>query len=180
MTSTFDSFQSGGGRSGGSGSDYGDGEDDRRRLQIFVKTLGVSLVNFIEDPEWLTSDMQQSAFAAWDAGPADEVQRLLTMLETPSWTGDLADHGLLGHQLDFKLRVFERAEDLRLSAAAQVADGTAPRRAADAAGEEYLKCADIILESLSSALGGAGAALIEFKKMIEWLKGIAARFGVRF
>lgn len=182
MSSTFEREQAGGGGFG-RGSDGEDGRRDRKRLQAFVAQLEDRLSSLILDPDQLSEDLLLMALSAWNVGPQRDARLLIEALERPDWDEALIVHGLMGSQLEFKLAVVERAivlDQIVATAPARVAAGGTPERAADAAAEEYLKCADIVLESLSSALGGAGAVLIEFKKMIEWIKGVAARFGIRF
>lgn len=166
-----------GGGVGGAGGEQGGGEGDRRALQAFLQNLADDLKAMISEEDFLTSHQRGRALEAFAAGPRDEVAEMIRRLDDREVEDDLTRHGLTGVQLRFKLGVHGFARRQTLGA---IANGTISASAADVAGEEYLKCSDVILESLSGALGGAGAALIEFKKMIEWLKGFVGRFGFRF
>lgn len=186
-------FGGGGHRSGrGSGDDRGDAE----RLVTFLKTLDGDLQEMIADQEFLTDDFRALASRAYEAGATPQIAEMIGLLsdEWELYRDQLEHHGLTGVQLEFKLCVHGAARDFYLSPGPEVPDfaiGQAsvfrsrPDRPdsqawADAAAADYLKCSDIILESLSGALGGAGAAVIEIKKMIEWIKGAGWTWMRRF
>jgi hypothetical protein len=170
--------QGGGGSRRGSGQ--GGGERGRGALQAFLRDLAQDLEDMLEGADFLSPDARVLAILAYADGPRAEVSRMIESLDSPTVEGALERHGLLGVQLQFKLQVHALSRRVyRGPIVMDIAVEQDAQGAADQAAEEYLKCSDIILESLSSALGGVGAALIEFKKMIEWLKGLAARFGFR-
>lgn len=160
----------GGGGFGGLGADGGDGYgEDRRALIGFLNTLDQDLEAMLEDTRFLEETLREQARRAYDHGPKAQIAYMILLLER-GWLSllpGLAQHGLVGPQLDFKLAVHEQSRRYY----AQAEDAWAEPLAKD-----YLECSDIILESLSSALGGAGAAVVEFKKMIEWLKGAGWRW----
>lgn len=193
MSDTISGQEAGFGGSGqGGGGPEGDAGDDGLRLIAFLKTLDKDLQAMIANPGFMSEDLRALASRAYDAGGAPQVSAMIRMLER-DWDDHvdaLAHHGLTGVQLDFKLKVHGQARDLYLSPPPAGPgpfvienDGTltdvSSEEWADAAAKDYLDCSDIILESLSGALGGAGAALIEIKKMIEWLKGAGARWARR-
>lgn len=183
-------FGGGGQRSGrGAGDDRGDAE----RLVTFLKTLDGDLQEMIADPEFLTGEFRALASRAYAAGATPQIAEMIRLLsdEWDLYRDQLEHHGLTGVQLEFKLRVHGTARDFYLSPDPEVADFAIGRASvfrsrpdsqawADAAAADYLKCSDIILESLSGALGGAGAAVIEIKKMIEWIKGAGWTWMRRF
>lgn len=174
-------FELEGGSGGGShpsGSDAGGGEGDRRALQAFLSNLEFDLETMLAGPMFQSDGVQTLALSAYDAGPRGDIERMIEMLDHPECERGLAVHGLLGLQLQFKLTAYGYARERYLLAQTPISRAASNGEAySDQAAEEYLKCSDIILESLSAALGGAGGAVMEIKKMIEWLKGVAGRFG---
>ncbi|GAA0651426.1 hypothetical protein [Brevundimonas lenta] len=157
---------------GGGGLDFPLDEDEGTgsgaRLIAFLRALDEDLRAMLADDAFLEDDRRAGALAAYESGPAGEIEAMITLLES-DWdtvAPEVIRHGLTGLQADFKLGAQE--EMRRIYRQGEI-------EPAAAAAEQYLAASDIILESLSSALGGAGAALIEFKKMIEWLKGLAAK-----
>ncbi len=193
---------SSGGRGGSGqtgGASGGQGDDDAAVLIQFLEVLDADLQDMIADPEFLPEDLRALATAAYGAGGVPAVETMVRMLRD-GWDDHftaLDQHGLTGDQLKFKMRVhglakaqYEAFRGFPRPTIEVVVPGEPRQRFedqvpwADVAAKDYLDCSDIILESLSSALGGAGAALIEIKKMIEWLKGagwgwMRRFFGVR-
>lgn len=182
---------------GGQGDRGGQDGGDTGRLIEFLQDLDADLLDMINDPDFMPKDLRDSAASAYTAGGAPGIELMISMLRSPSQETirGLEHHGLTGGQLDFKMRIHGLSRDryllfrppLELDLDVTLGDplgrpGTEPW--ADIAARDYLSCSDIILESLSGALGGAGATVIEIKKMIEWLKGAGwgwARriFGIR-
>jgi hypothetical protein len=172
----------GGGGTSGTGGAAG-GEDDAATLIRFLEDLDADLQDMIGDLDFMEEALRVRAKVAYEAGGAPGIKAMIDLLRG-SWDDhfdELERHGLTGDQLRFKMTVHGIARDRYV-----FFRGAPPRRIqvvvpgfsvedqvpwADVAAKDYLDCSDIILESLSGALGGAGAAVIEIKKMIEWLKG---------
>lgn len=177
----------GGGQRSGRGA--GDDQGDAGRLVEFLKTLDGDLQKMIADQGFLDDNLRALATRAYEAGATPQIDEMIRLL-TDEWGSHLealTHHGVTGVQLDFKLRVHGMAREAWLSPAppgpviviipgAPGQIGADEPSLADIAARDYLNCSDIILESLSGALGGAGAAVVEIKKMIEWLKGAGWRW----
>lgn len=147
------------------------GGDDQGRLVRFVQTAQKDLGAILDEPRrWFALEdldlvgLAQEAFgeivAQFEQMTAELMNRWDLHLDA------LRDHGLLGSQLKFKLAVSDSARNRYVES---VSNGDRQAPWVGILAERYLAAADIILESLSDALGGAGKAIGEFKKMIEWL-----------
>ena len=147
------------------------GEGDRELLLRFVGDLRADLRSIVfEQPWW--DDPEEARLAGFAreafgdiAGQFDQLKNAIDR----RWDfhiESLRGRGLTGRQLRFKLAVNEVGRNRYLE---RVSDGNSDPRWVGLLAERYLAAADIILESLSDALGGAGGAIGEFKKMIEWL-----------
>jgi hypothetical protein len=149
------------------------GPSDQQALIIFVSTLEADLRTVLfpsgeSHSPIAAEEMAGLARDAFEPGVVRQFEDLRTQL-TERWAehqDGLERHGLLGPQLRFKLAVNELGRNRYVEA---VSGGNQPPWGWRNALERYLVAADVILDSLSAALGGVGAAIGEFKKMIEWL-----------
>lgn len=147
------------------------GGDDQARLVRFVQTTQKDLGSILEQSRlWFDpADADLIDLARESFGELVVQFEQMTKELIDGWErrhNALRDHGLIGTQLKFKLAVSERARNRFVES---VSDGERQAPWSGILAERYLAAADIILESLSDALGGAGKAIGEFKKMIEWL-----------
>lgn len=153
------------------------GGDDQRRLVRFVQTTHKDLRAIIDEPQlWFApEDLDLVGFAREAFGEIAAQFEQITAELVEGWDRHLEalrGHGLLGNQLKFKLAVSDNARNRYVES---VSNGGRRAPWFGILAERYLAAADIILESLSDALGGAGKAIGEFKKMIEWLLSKAWR-----
>lgn len=151
--------------------DQGDGEGGR--LIRFLIALEADILEMIEQ---LPEGMPARARAAYEEGVAEQFEEMRRRLreEWGRWLHDLDEHGLTGAQADFKLTAWEGARAEYKDVLRAQADGR-DEGWLEPMAKDYLEVSDIILDSLSSALN-AGAAVAEFKKMIEWMRGAGWRW----
>ena len=152
-------------------------DEERSALARFIERLRAFLRQLLFARGGIPPPLRPRFEAALaDLDRREVFDNIIGAIQSGEYDGRLADHGLIGEQLDLKLALFEIAvvdyEEERSSTLARFR----PWREAEA-GRRVLEIADKILGSITAATPVSGSdAAEELKQAFEWALGLWKRW----